>query len=150
MKQKIIIGIIAVLVLIQLKRIDKENPPIEKTLNFVDLVDTPEPVKKILVKACYDCHTYETKYPWYTNIAPVSWWIEDHIEDGRRHFNLSNWGNYSYKKQDHKLEELIEMIDEKIMPLENYLSMHPEAELTDAQRKLLIEFTKELRTKLKP
>jgi len=148
MKQKIIISIVAVLVLIQLKRIDKENPPVGKATNFVDVVETPLEVKRILTTACYDCHSYETKYPWYTNVAPLSWWIEHHIEEGRDEMNFSEWGNYSLKRKDHKLEEIVEMITEKEMPLPSYIPMHSEADLTEYQRTILINFAKDLRSRM--
>ncbi len=149
MKSKILIGIFIILILIQFKRIDKEAPAIDTNQNFLDLVETSTEVENILVNACYDCHSYESKYPWYTNVAPLSWWIEHHIEEGRDELNLSVWGTYSYKRKDHKLEEIIEMVEEKEMPLESYLPMHPEADLSDEDRAMLIAWVRNLRKELK-
>lgn len=150
MKQKIILCLIAIFIFIQFKRIDKTNPSVDTTINFINVVDNiPNDIKKILINSCYDCHSYETKYPWYTNIAPISWWIEHHINEGRDELNFSVWDKYSYKRKDHKLEEIVEMVEEKEMPLKSYLPMHPEAKLTDSQRKILIDWANNLRNELK-
>lgn len=150
MKQKIILCLIAIFIFIQFKRIDKTNPSVDTTINFINVVDNiPNDIKKILINSCYDCHSYETKYPWYTNIAPISWWIEHHINEGRDELNFSVWDKYSYKIKDHKLEEIVEMVEEKEMPLKSYLPMHPEAKLTDSQRKILIDWANNLRNELK-
>ena len=71
----------------------------------------------LLESACYDCHSYKTKYQWYSNIAPVSWWLGHNVEEGREHLNFSTWGNYPTEKAEHKLEECAEEVDEGEMPL---------------------------------
>ncbi|MEP2026185.1 heme-binding domain-containing protein, partial [Reichenbachiella sp.] len=99
---------------------------------------------QIIKTSCYDCHSYHTKYPWYTNVAPLSWWIGDHIEEGREHFNLSEWGAYSEKKALHKLEEFYEEVEEGEMPLTSYTLIHGEASLSDEQVKKLVTWVKSL------
>jgi len=81
-------------------------------------------ISEILQTNCYDCHSAETKYPWYAEVAPVSYWLADHIKDGKKHFNVSEWDSYSVKKKDHKLDELIEMVEEGEMPLDSYTWTH--------------------------
>src|SRR5690554_1327682 len=99
------------------------------------LLDTnpPEVVQQILKSSCFDCHSDYSRYPWYNNITPVNYWIADHIKDGKKHLNLSKWNDYSDKKKDHKLDELIEMVEEKEMPLPSYLYTHDEAKLSQEQ-----------------
>lgn len=139
---KILLGVLAILLVAQLFQIDKNNPTYDSSKDMLAQVSAPEEVKAILKQACYDCHSYETEYPWYTNVSPLSWWIEEHIEDGRKHFNFSEWGNYDLKKKKHKLEELIEMVEEGEMPLNSYTWAHSEANLSAQQVEELISWTK--------
>jgi hypothetical protein len=137
MTKKIILGLVVLLVLIQFIRIDKTNPPVDKSIDFITLTQPSAEVKGILLTSCYDCHSNETTYPWYTNIAPVSWWLKHHINEGREHLNFSQWGSYTEKRQQHKLEECIEEVHEGEMPLSNYTLMHKEATLSPAQQEQL-------------
>jgi Haem-binding domain len=113
------------------------------------LVDTkpPEAVKLILKESCFDCHSSFTKYPWYNNITPVNYWMAEHIEHAQEELNFSKWKDYSVKKKDHKLDELIEMVEEKEMPLPSYTWTHKEAKLTDAQIESIIDWAKQERSK---
>ena len=100
----------------------------------------------MLKETCYDCHSNETKYPWYSNIAPISWLVADHRNEARHHLNFSIWGDYSQKRKDHKLEECIEMVQEGEMPMDSYTWFHPEAKLTEDQKQYLLEwFMREMR-----
>lgn len=137
--------LLAAFVVIQFFRIDKTNPPVEQTKDFLSVTNAPDEVANLMKAACYDCHSNETKYPWYTNIAPFSWYIADHIEHARKHLNFSIWGEYPEKRQMHKLKECGEEVEEKEMPLESYLIMHGEAELTGEQRELLEDWFQSLR-----
>ncbi|MCB9049580.1 MAG: heme-binding domain-containing protein [Lewinellaceae bacterium] len=131
------LALLAVLVAIQFFGIDKTNPPVNANEDFITLAAPPADVAQILKNACYDCHSHETAYPWYTNIEPVSWWIGRHIEEGREHLNFSIWGTYDAEKKAHKAEECGEEVEKGEMPLKSYLPMHPEARLSDAQRERL-------------
>lgn len=144
MKKKIIIVLGSVLVIIQFFRIDKVNPSYEMENDFIMVTDPPELVKNILKNSCYDCHSFETKYPWYTNVAPVSWWIKYHINEGRDELNFSEWATFELKRKNHKLEEIIEMVEEGEMPMNSYTWVHSEARLTDEQKTALINWTKSL------
>jgi len=99
----------------------------------------PDEVSVILKNACNDCHSNNTVYPWYSNIQPLAWWLDEHIEDGKRHLNLSDFTKLPIAIQNHKFEEFIEMIDENEMPLESYtyLGLHPEAKLTSDEKSTL-------------
>ncbi len=144
MKKKILIGIVAVLVIIQFFRIDKSNPEVKDSENLVTMTNAPEEVVSILRESCYDCHSNEVVFPWYSNVAPVSWFVGHHVEEGREHLNFSVWGTYDEETQEHKLEECIEEIEEHEMPLQSYVWMHGDSELNEEQRELLINWMKSL------
>lgn len=99
-------------------------------------------VDAILQNACYDCHSNKTQYPWYAEIQPTAWWLSNHVNEGKEHLNYSEFTNRKVAIQYHKLEETIEMVKEKEMPLASYtyLGLHPKAKLSEAQRELLINW----------
>ena len=146
MKNKIIIGVVILIVSIQFFRIDKSNPASDPKVDFFIVEEVPEDVQAIIKTSCFDCHSNNAVYPWYTNVAPVSWWVKQHIDEGRDELNFSEWGTYSIKRKLHKLEEIEELIEEGEMPLNTYLWVHGEAKLTEQQQKKLINWTKEVRT----
>ena len=141
MIRKVLLGLFGLFLIMQLVRIDRTNPVVDPSVNLVDIVHPPENIVSTLKKACYDCHSFETVYPWYTNVAPVSWWIGDHIDHGRDELNFSIWGTYSDKRRLHKIEELGELLEEGEMPLKSYLIAHSEAELTDEEVSGLIAWS---------
>jgi hypothetical protein len=143
--KNIAIFLILVLLFIQSFRIDKTTQPINPATDFISLTAANIDVAKTLKIACYDCHSNQPTYPWYTNIAPVSWWVKHHINEGSRHLNFSEWGTYSEKRKNHKLKECIEMVEEGEMPMSSYTIMHSEAKLTDSQKLQLVEFFKGLK-----
>ncbi len=148
MKTKILIAVVILLVAIQFITIDKTNPPAEPGKDFVTLTNPPSELGTIIENSCYDCHSNHTKYPWYSNVAPASWLLKSHIDDGRKHLNFSTWGDYNSKKKDHKLEECIEMIKSEEMPMKGYVLLHSEAEITHEQKMFLINWFTELRDSL--
>jgi hypothetical protein len=136
---KIVLVILLIaLVVIQFIRPDKNVSSYESVTAFEAETQPSSEVAGILKQNCYDCHSNHTTYPWYAEIAPVSCWLDEHIEHGKGHFNASAWEEYSVKKKDHKLEELIEMVEEGEMPLDSYTWVH--GDLTDAQQKLVIQW----------
>ena len=143
--KRILLGLLAVFVIMQFFRIDKTNPPVDASKDFIKLNNPPAEVAQILSSVCYDCHSHETKYPWYTNIAPVSWWVKGHINHGRGDLNFSKWADYDAKRKDHKLEECYEELEKKAMPLKSYTWAHSNARLTDEQRALMVDWFKSLR-----
>ena len=92
--KRILIVLLIVFVLIQFFRIDKSHPKIRKYQDFISITKPPAEIENLLRNACYDCHSYETEYPWYAEVAPVSWWLDHHVEEGREHLNFSTWGKY--------------------------------------------------------
>lgn len=106
-------------------------------------VHTSDTIESILQKSCYDCHSDYTIYPWYSNIQPIGYWLNQHIEEGKAELNFSIFGTYKKKKQLHKLDECIEMIEENQMPLVSYTLIHQKAKLTLEEKLLLIRWAKE-------
>lgn len=141
----VIAGLIGLLIIIQFFRIDKSVPEVNTNEDFITMENPPEEVKNILQKACYDCHSYATVYPWYAEVAPVSWWLADHIEEGREHLNLAAWGSFDLKRKKHKIDEMIEEVEEGEMPLKSYTIMHSDADLSDEEKELLITWLKKLK-----
>ena len=146
--KKIGIAFIVLFIVIQVFRINKTITPVNEQTDFIAVTQTNPEVATILKNACYDCHSNQPTYPWYTSIAPVSWWIKNHINEGSKHLNFSIWQTYTVKRKDHKLEECVEMIEEGEMPMNSYTWMHQEAKLTDAQKQLLIDWFKAEKAKL--
>ncbi|MBP6756677.1 MAG: heme-binding domain-containing protein [Bacteroidia bacterium] len=146
--KRIGIAFIVVFIVIQVFRINKTITPVNEQTDFMAVTQTNPEVATILKNACYDCHSNQPTYPWYTSVAPVSWWIKNHINEGSKHLNFSIWQTYTVKRKDHKLEECVEMIEEGEMPMNSYTWMHPEAKLTDAQKQLLIDWFKAEKAKL--
>lgn len=145
--KKIAWALLIIFLAMQLYRPDKNtSPDTDHLALFLTETNPPEEVKAILKTSCFDCHSNQTRYPWYNNIAPVSWWLDGHIEEGKEHFNVSDWANYSGKKKDHKLEEVIETVEEGEMPLDSYTWTHEEARLTDAERKAVMAWAQQART----
>ena len=99
---------------------------------------------QLIKTSCYDCHSNETKYPWYTNIQPVAWFLQNHIEDGRKHLNFSTFATYEPKRQARKLSEAAEEIEQGEMPLDSYVLIHTNANLSAEQKVTLINYFKKI------
>jgi len=135
---KALVILCVILLGIQFFRIDKTTPSAQPHNDFIQIYSPPKQIAQTLKKACYDCHSFETEYPWYASISPLSWWIQDHIDHGRSHLNFSTWNDYSVSEARHKLEEIQEEISEDQMPLKSYRLGHPEARLSKEERDELI------------
>lgn len=146
--KNISIFFVLLFLLIQSFRIDKTIQPIEPAKDFIALTNAEGEIANTLKIACYDCHSNQPTFPWYTNIAPFSWWVKHHVDEGSHHLNFSEWGTYSEKRKSHKLEECIELVEEGEMPLDSYTWMHKEAKLTEAQKLQLVEFFKAIKSTL--
>ncbi|ADG92379.1 conserved hypothetical protein [Arcobacter nitrofigilis DSM 7299] len=131
-----IITFFVVLLLMQAIQIDKINPVTDKSLE----IQAPKEVKVLLKNACYDCHSNETVWPWYSSIAPGSWLIEGHVVDGRKALDFTKWNSYSQEKKEKKLKRIYRTVY-AAMPLASYMWIHKEANLTKEQRELIREWT---------
>lgn len=128
------------LVVIQFVPADRSNPPAG-----TEVPATPE-VRRILRRACYDCHSNETVWPWYSRVAPVSWLLEHDVREGRRELNFSTWERYSAKQQVRKLKKTWEEVSEGKMPPAIYLPAHRDAALSAEDRALLRSWVAEATT----
>jgi hypothetical protein len=135
------IVLVVLLVGIQLKRPARTNPPVDEAQTIEAHTQITPEVKDILNRSCYDCHSNKTVWPWYTNVAPISWWIVNHIDEGRRNLNLSHWGKLDNNRQDRKLRQICDEVEDGAMPLSSYLPMHPNAKLSDQDKKMLCDWT---------
>lgn len=133
----LVLALIA-LVAIQFIRPEKNNGGYESVALFESETKASANVASILKESCYDCHSNQTQYPWYAEIAPFSLWLVEHIEEGKEHFNVADWGSYSIKKKEHKLEELVEMVEKDEMPLRSYTIIH--GDLSENDKKLLLQW----------
>lgn len=131
--KKILLILLVAFIAIQFVRPAK-NESTDKTKNISTLYAVPADVNTILTKACNDCHTNNTIYPWYAEVQPVIWWLDDHIKEGKKHLNFDEYSTYSLRKQYHKMEEVVEQVKEKEMPLNSYTWVHRDAKLTNEER----------------
>jgi hypothetical protein len=136
-----IIIIAAAFVIIQFFRPDRTNPPVNLAESIEADSTVPASVKSILRTSCYDCHSNETVWPWYSNIAPSSWLVEDDVHTGRRHLNFSLWEKYPLSRKVAKLSGIFDQVSKGDMPLGKYLLLHPNARLTPAERDTLLNWT---------
>lgn len=139
--RKILVPIVLVLGAVQF--IPHEHPQTE-TVEADKLATDNIEVQNILDKACMDCHSNETNYPWYAEVTPINFWLDHHIEEGREHVNFSEWNSLSNADRKHAIKETIEVIEKKEMPLWSYWIVHWDAKLTDAERETLVNYFKSL------
>lgn len=104
----------------------------------------PADVKTILDKACMDCHSNNSRYPWYYNIQPVAWWMANHVKEGKGKLNLDEYTNKRLRFQYHKMEEVIEMVEDKKMPIDSYTWTHNDAKLTVEERTKITDWAKSI------
>lgn len=109
----------------------------------------PGDVKIILEKACYDCHSNTTRYPWYFNIQPVGIWMNNHVEEGKRGLNFSEYTDKRLRFQYHKMEDLIDEVKKEEMPLDSYTWIHKDAILTDTEKNKLMDWAQSVMDSLK-
>ena len=137
-KLKWIFGaLVAAFALLQFTNPARTNPPVKKDF---PITNAPPQVAAMLRASCYDCHSQETRWPWYSRVAPVSWLVASDVNDGRKHLNLSDWPVDDPKRAAKKLENMSEEIGYGDMPLKKYTLIHADARLTDGQRKELTDW----------
>lgn len=144
--KKIALGLLIVLVLLQFipRTVNKDERtlPADITKNY----PVPGDVQSILKKACYDCHSNNTRYPWYAQVQPFRWFLDGHIKQGKEELNFSEFGTYSKKKQYNKLRSIGESIKEGTMPLNSYRVMHADARLTETEKNALSKWVEDMRS----
>ncbi|MCB0280002.1 MAG: heme-binding domain-containing protein [Calditrichaeota bacterium] len=143
MLKKIGIGLVAVIIIIQFFQPTRENPPV------VADIQTNKEIKDILKRSCYDCHSNEVRWPWYSYVMPVGWIIADDVSEARREVNFSRWGEYETRRKLRKLNEVKEEIEEGKMPMASYEFMHGDSELSDADKSMIYQWVEQSIAELK-
>ena len=143
--KKMAVILLLLLLAMQFYRPVKNLSPGNHSAIFITETNPSVEVRDILENACYNCHSDNTSYPWYNTIAPLSFWLADHVKDGKEELNFSAWGGYATQKKSHKLEEIVEVIENGEMPLKAYTWMHSEAKLTLEQKNAVIDWAKSTR-----
>jgi hypothetical protein len=142
------IALLVILVLVQFYPRPTKNIGLASNDISVSHV-VPTAVKELLNTSCYDCHSNTTVYPWYANIQPVAWWLNEHVVDGKKELNFSEFGNYNLARQFHKLEEVTEVIETNEMPLQSYTIIHGDAKLSPEEKQVLLTWAADLRQTMK-
>ena len=113
--------------------------------DFVKTYKAPEDIAQTLQSSCYNCHSNNTEYPWYSKVQPVGWLLEDHINKGKEVLNLSEFGSYSSRRQQSKLMSMISQIEDDKMPLASYTFIHRDARLSKEKKKTLLDYLRTLK-----
>lgn len=148
--QKVLLVLLSVFIIIQFFRPEKNKSTAPTPNDLFAHYQAPDSLKQLIKTACYDCHSNNTNYPWYSQIQPVAWWLDDHIKVGKKKFNFSEFATYDAKKADHKIEELIEMVKEGEMPLKSYTIIHTDSRLTTEQRIAMTNWAAGIRKQIQP
>ena len=143
MLKRIGFSVLVILVAIQVIRPARTNPVVDETRTIQANTRMNPEVAAVLERACYDCHSSRTTWPWYSQIAPVSWLLVSDVNDGRQNLSLSDWGTYDPQKKASKLQAICEEIEKDDMPLKSYLVLHPQAKLTGSDKQLLCDWAKQ-------
>lgn len=141
--KKILIVIAIALVAMQFIRPDRNIASQVSSTDISGVFIVPDSVKIILQNACFDCHSNNTRYPWYANIQPTGWWLAGHIKEAKGDLNFSEFGGYEQRKQISKLEGVAAVIEEGMMPLRSYKMMHKNARLSADEKNLVIEWARQ-------
>src|SRR5215210_3758877 len=134
MKKKIFLSLLAILIIIQFIRPARNISNQVAATDITKVYTVPADVQQVLKVSCNDCHSNNTVYPWYTNIQPVGWWLQNHVNEGKVELDFSAFASYSAKRQHHKLEEVMEQVKDDHMPIKSYLWIHKDAKLSADQK----------------
>ena len=140
LRTKIIVGLVVVFGGIQFlpSTYNQSNEILSTDLSRI--YNVPKDVESILRTSCYDCHSNNTKYPWYNKVKPVTWYLQNHIEEGKKELNFSIFGEYSERKRRSKLHDIANQIKSDGMPLSSYLLMHRNAKITESKKTILLNW----------
>ena len=137
MLKKTLLAVAIILVVIQFYPVDRSNPPATQKLEM------PADIEQVMRRACFDCHSNETNWPWYSYVAPVSWLVSHDVQEGREHLNFSEWDKLTEKKKKKRLDEIVEEIEEEKMPLPIYVLLHPEAKISESELDMIREWVQQ-------
>jgi len=143
--KKVLLGILVGFILIQMIR-PKKNDSRNNINHISTVMPVPTEVESILKTSCNDCHSNFTVYPWYSEVAPISWYLASHINDGKEHLNFSEWTVYNKNQKKHIVNNLEEVLEKHNMPLASYLIVHEDAEMSAAQYDALLAWVKTIKS----
>lgn len=146
--KKISLAILIVLIAIQFIQPARNRSGQLLTTDMATMYKIPDSVQAVLKAACYDCHSNNTNYPWYTYVQPVGWMLANHIKNGKKELNFSEFGSYSVRRQRSKLKSIATQVNDGDMPLNSYTIMHKNARLTSEQKQLIINWAQKTKDSL--
>ncbi len=138
--KKIFLGLLIVFVILQFIRPERNINSGISANDLTKTIDVPDNVQAILKNSCYDCHSNNTRYPWYMNIQPMGWIMANHVNAGKKDLNFSEFGNYTLRRQKNKLRGIEESIEKDYMPVYSYTILHADAKLNDAEKKIIVDW----------
>lgn len=146
--KRAVIALAIIFAAAQFIRPSMTNPPVDESRTLRAKTQVSPEVHAIMERSCNDCHSNKTTWPWYSQIAPTSWYLSFHVNEGRTELNLSDWAAYDTREATHKLEEICEEVKAGEMPMKSYLLIHPSANLSDADKQALCNWTEQERARL--
>jgi hypothetical protein len=146
----LVIVIVVCLVIAQFFGPKKTNPAVDPADAIEARLQVTPPVAAILDRSCNDCHSNKTRWPWYANVAPVSWFVIGHVNEGRENINLSEWGRYTPRDEDSLLRQMCRETKAGVMPLSSYTPLHPGSTLSADDVKTLCAWTDTERARIAP
>lgn len=146
--KKILLVILVAFIAIQLIQPARNQSGQVLSTDIAMAYQIPDTVQTILKLACYDCHSNNTRYPWYTYVQPVGWLLANHIRDGKEELNFSEFGAYSNRRKQSKLKSIQSQVHDGEMPLSSYTLLHKKARLTDEQKQLIIDWAQKMKDSL--
>lgn len=147
--KRVLLILAVIFVVIQFIRPVRNIAGVNPANEVTAAITVPNDVQEILRTSCYDCHSNNTRYPWYVNIQPIGWFLDSHIKEGKRKMNFSEFGTYPLNRQYNKLDDIIENVSDGEMPLPSYLLIRTDAKLSNEQKKKLIDWTSAMRDSMK-
>ena len=144
-KKILFIGLIIFLLMQLYQPARNESFEQDITANFTKVYNVPKNVEAILRTSCYDCHSNNTNYPWYSNVQPVGFFMEHHIKEAKEDLNFDEWGKYSKRKQENKLDRIVKQIKSDEMPLALYTLIHKNARLTTVQKEEIMDWLSKIK-----
>ena len=148
MIKKILLGLLGLLAAAQFVRPQKNLAAGTEPNDINSRHPVPPAVRTVLERACYDCHSNHTRYPWYAEVQPVGWWLNQHVNAGRRHLNFSEFGAYPARRAAKKMAQVADEVEQHTMPLKSYTWIHAAARLTPAESKLVVAWAESLQNEI--
>ncbi|MBK9420213.1 MAG: heme-binding domain-containing protein [Flavobacteriales bacterium] len=144
---KVLYLLLAIIIIAQFIRPARIADPVDPATDLIAVTKPDAEIAQMLRTSCYDCHSHQPNYPWYFAITPVNFWLNDHIQDGLKHFDASTWASVKGFERDHQAKDAMEEMDKKEMPIPDffYLGRHADAKLSDAQYGKLYSYFESLR-----